>query len=71
MHQAKEPSQAEKNRELLEADGIKLLDNCEILTGLGGEDLRKSIGAADENQMHLREQLNLLKELEKVKSERD
>jgi len=32
----------DNNRQLLEADGIKLLDNCEILGG--GEDLRKSIG---------------------------
>ena len=30
----------DRNRQLLEADGIKLLDNCEILTGLCGEDLR-------------------------------
>lgn len=55
-------------RQLLESDGIKLLDNCEILTG---GDLRQSIGAHEENQMHLKEQLNLLKELEKVKGERD
>lgn len=58
---------------MLEADGIKLLDNCEIMTGLGGnDDLRKSIGpTGDEVHAHLREQLNLLRELEKVKAERD
>ena len=33
-------------RQLLESDGIKLLDNCEILTG---GDLRQSIGAHEEN----------------------
>ena len=30
----------DKTRQLLESDGIKLLDNCEILTGFCGGDLR-------------------------------
>ena len=67
---------ADKSRHLLEADGIKLIDNTEMDEYMTG-DLRRSIGASSNSQLrveagqHLREQLILLKELEKVKKERD
>ena len=59
---------------MLEADGIRLLNNSEMEDD---GDLRKSIGAGSNRQpigdagQHLHEKLVLLKELEKVKSERD
>lgn len=58
---------------MLEADGIRLLNNSEMEDD---GDLRKSIGSGSnkllgEAGQHLHEKLVLLKELEKVKQERD
>ena len=62
-------SKADKNRLLLESDGIKLIDTNEIV----GDDLRQSFGAdpnqAQNNQMN--ESMNLLRELDKVRQERN
>ena len=63
----------DKSRQLLEEeDGIKLLDASEMLE-IVGEDLRKSLGAeaSGEAQTNLREQMQLMRELEKVRAERD
>jgi len=58
---------------LEEEDGIKLLGASEMLQ-MAGDDLRRSIGpnqGQTDGNVHLREQLALLRELEKVKTERD
>ena len=64
-------SKADKNRQLLESDGIKLIDTNEI-RDYGGDDLRQSFGA-DPNQAHnqMNESMNLLRELDKVRQERN
>ena len=67
----------DKTQQLLEEeDGIKLINTCDM-QDMSVDDLRKSLGPSQgkahfaESQMHLKEQLSLLRELEKVKQERD
>ena len=61
-------SKADKNRLLLESDGIKLIDTNEIV----GDDLRQSFGAdPNQAQNQMNESMNLLRELDKVRQERN
>ena len=62
-------TKADKNRLLLESDGIKLIDTNEI-RDYGGDDLRQSFGA-EPKQNQMNESMNLLRELDKVRQERN